>query len=154
MCLPPCQPVAVMLGFGHGAEIACLFYLFPAAALVYLCGLLYRMIPISQHVLPDGSYALWHYVCALRPAFASDFAGIGLQQMGSLPLPVNCADLFWPFLSLASVIAPFEGNLGTMDERQSCGGAGAKTVYVPTNFNLNSSTIISCCRAQKYAVMI
>jgi 4-amino-4-deoxy-L-arabinose transferase-like glycosyltransferase len=122
--------VAVILGL-HWREVPrAWFYLFVLPLLAVFAGLIYLMIPISQHVLPAGAYAPWHYL--------APFGGIALTL---LALAYNkwaprlfIALIFLAFLSLASVMAPFEGKLGRFDE-QAINAAAGKTVYVPTNFN-------------------
>ena len=121
--------VAVILGL-HWREIPrAWFYLFVLPLLAIFAGLIYLMIPISQHVLPEGSYAPWHYMVP--------FSGIALALLAlaynkwapRLFIPL----IFLAFLSLASVMSPFEGKLGHYDE-QAISAAAGKTVYVPTNF--------------------
>ncbi len=121
--------VAVMLGL-HWREIHyAWFYLFVLPLLAVLLGLVYLMIPISQHVLPAGAYALWHYLVP--------FGGIALALL-SLAYIKWASRLFIPliflaFLSLASVMAPFEGTLGRFDA-QAINAAAGEIVYIPTNF--------------------
>lgn len=121
--------VAVILGL-HWREIPrAWFYLFVLPLLAIFAGLIYLMIPISEKVLPAGAYAPWHYLVP--------FAGLALAL---LSLVYNkwaprlfIALIFLAFLSLASVMAPFEGALGRYDT-QAINAAAGKTVYVPTNF--------------------
>jgi len=87
------------------------------------------MIPISQQVLPAGSYAPWHYL--------APFGGVALALLSLLynkwAPRLFIALIFLAFLSLASVVAPFEGPLGRYDA-QTIHSASGKTVYVPSNF--------------------
>lgn len=121
--------VAVILGL-HWREIPrTWFHLFALPLLIIFAGLIYLMIPISQQVLPAGSYALWHYLVP--------FGGIALTLLAIVRnkwAPRLFIQLiFLAFLSLASVMAPFEGKLGHYDE-QAISAAAGKTVYVPSNF--------------------
>lgn len=121
--------VAVMLGL-HWREIPrAWFYLFLLPLLFIFGGLLYLMIPISQHVLPADSYALWHYVVPFG-GFALTLLALAYNKWAPR---LFIALIFLAFLSLASVMAPFEGKLGHYDE-QAINAAAGKTVYVPTNF--------------------
>ncbi|HQS59515.1 MAG: hypothetical protein B7Y56_10305 [Gallionellales bacterium 35-53-114] len=120
---------AVILGM-HWREIPRVwFYLFVLPLLAVFAGLIYLMLPIGQKVLPAGAYAPWHYLVP--------FSGLALAI---LSLAYNkwaprllMALIFLAFLSLASVMAPFEGTLGRYDA-QAISSAAGKTVYVPTNF--------------------
>ena len=121
--------VAVILGL-HWREIPrTWFYLFVLPLLAIFAGLIYLMIPISQNVLPAGSYALWHYLVP--------FGGLALVILSLLynkwAPRLFIALIFLAFLSLASVMAPFESALGRYDALAISAVAG-KTVYVPSNF--------------------
>lgn len=121
--------MAVILGL-HWREIPrAWFYLFVLPLLAIFAGLIYLMIPISQQVLPAGSYAPWHYL--------APFGGIALALLSLLynkwAPRLFIALIFLAFLSLASVVAPFEGPLGRFDA-QAISSAAGKTVYVPSNF--------------------
>ena len=121
--------VAVILGL-HWREIPrTWFYLFVLPLLAIFAGLIYLMIPISQNVLPAGSYALWHYLVP--------FGGLALVILSLLynkwAPRLFIALIFLAFLSLASVMAPFESALGRYDA-QAINSAAGKTVYVPSNF--------------------
>jgi 4-amino-4-deoxy-L-arabinose transferase-like glycosyltransferase len=121
--------IAVILGL-HWREIPrAWFYVFVLPLLTIMAGLVYLMIPISQQVLPANSYTPWHYL--------APFGGIVLAL---LSLVYNkwaprlfIALIFFAFLSLASVVSPFEGPLGRFDA-QTVNAVTGKTVYVPSNF--------------------
>jgi 4-amino-4-deoxy-L-arabinose transferase-like glycosyltransferase len=121
--------VAVILGM-HWREIPqAWFYIFVLPLLAIFIGMAYLMIPISQQVLPVGAYATWHYLVP--------FSGIGIALF-SLTYKRWAPHLFIPliflaYLSLASVMAPFESALGHYDAATIKETSG-KTVYVPTNF--------------------
>ena len=120
---------AVILGL-HWREIPRVwFYLFVLPLLAIFAGLIYLMIPIGQKVLPAGSYALWHY---LVPFSGLTLALLSLVYNKWAPR-LFIALIFLAFLSLASVMAPFESALGRYDT-QAINAAAGKTVYVPTNF--------------------
>jgi len=121
--------VAVILGL-HWREIPRYwFYLFVLPLLAVLGGLIYLMIPISRQVLPSGSYAVWHYMVP--------FGGIALALLSLIYVKwaprLFIALIFFAFLSLASVVSPFEGPLGRFDA-QTISAVAGKTVYVPSNF--------------------
>ena len=121
--------VAVILGM-HWREIPrAWFYLFTLPLLAIFGGLIYLMIPISQHVLPAGSYAIWHYI--------APFGGMALLLLALIynkwAPRLFIALIFLAFISFASVLAPFEGPLGRFGE-QAINAVSGKTVYVPSNF--------------------
>ena len=121
--------IAVILGL-HWREIPSgWFRLFVLPLLAIMLGLAYLMISIAQQVLPADSYSYWHYL--------TPFAGIALALLSlvyskwapRLLIPL----IFIAFLSLASVVSPFEGPLGRFDA-QTINAVQGKTVYVPSNF--------------------
>ena len=121
--------VAVILGL-HWREIPrAWFYLFVLPLLAIMAGMVYLMIPISQLVLPAGSYTPWHYL--------APFGGVALALVSLLynkwAPRLFIALIFLAFLSLASVVAPLEGPLGRFDA-QGINAVKGKTVYVPSNF--------------------
>ena len=121
--------VAVILGM-HWREIPrTWFYLFTLPLLAIFGGLLYLLIPISQHVLPAGAYAPWHYI--------APFGGMTLAVIAfaynKYAARLFIALIFLAFISLASILAPFEGPLGRFD-KQAVAAVSNKTVYVPSNF--------------------
>lgn len=121
--------MAVILGL-HWREISRVwFYVFVLPLLAILCGLIYLMIPISQHVLPAGSYTLWNY---LPPFTGLTFILLSLAYNKWAPR-LFIPTIFLTFLSLASLVAPFEGSLGQFDE-QTINSVNGKIVYVPSNF--------------------
>lgn len=121
--------VAVILGL-HWRDIPrTWFYLFALPLLLIFVGLIYLMIPISQHVLPAGAYAPWHYL--------APFGGLALLV---LALAYNkwaprlfIGLIFVAFIAFASVVAPLEGPLGRFDA-QAISTVSGKTVHVPSNF--------------------
>lgn len=121
--------MAVVLGL-HWREIPrAWFHLFVLPLLAIFAGLIYLMIPISQQVLPAGSYAPWHYLAPFG-GIALVFLSLAYNKWAPrLLIPL----IFIAFLSLASVVAPFEGPLGRFDA-QAIKAVTGKTVYVPSNF--------------------
>jgi len=121
--------IAVILGL-HWREIPrAWFYVFVLPLLAIMLGLIYLMIPISQQVLPAGSYTPWNYLVP--------FTGLALVLLSLIynkwAPQMFIALIFFTFLSLASVVAPFEGPLGRFDT-QTIKAVSGKTVYVPSNF--------------------
>jgi len=121
--------VAVILGLHWRNIPRAGFYLFILPLLLIFAGLIYLMIPISQHVLPAGAYAPWHYL--------APFGGLALAV---LALAYNkwsprmfIGLIFLAYLAFASVVAPLEGPLGRFDA-QAISSVAGKTVYVPSNF--------------------
>lgn len=120
---------AVILGM-HWRDIPrAWFYLFILPLLAIFIGLLYLMIPISQQVLPAGAYSAWHFLVPIGGVVLVALSLIHNQWASRLFIPV----IFLAFLSLASVMSPFEGPVGRYDE-QTIKAVAGKTVYVPTNF--------------------
>ncbi len=121
--------IAVILGL-HWREIPRVwFYLFILPLLAVLAGLVYLMIPISQQVLPAGSYSPWQYLAPCGGLALALLALLYNKWAKQLFLPL----IFLAFLSLASIMAPLEGPLGHYDA-QTISAAAGKTVYVPSNF--------------------
>ena len=121
--------VAVMLGL-HWREIPRVwFYVFLLPLLAIFAGLLYLMIPISQHVLPAGSYSPLHYLAPFGGMALILVSYTYIKWAARLFIPL----IFLAFLSLSSVVAPFEGVLGKFDT-QAMSAVTGKTVYVPSNF--------------------
>jgi 4-amino-4-deoxy-L-arabinose transferase-like glycosyltransferase len=121
--------VAVILGL-HWRDIPrTWFYLFTLPLLLIFGGLIYLLIPISQHVLPAGAYAPWHYL--------APFGGLALLLLAlaySKWAPrLFIGLIFLAFIAFASVVAPLEGPLGRFDA-QAISSVAGKTVYVPSNF--------------------
>lgn len=121
--------IAVILGL-HWREIPRgWFRLFVLPLLAIMLVLAYLMTSIGQQVLPANSYSYWHYL--------TPFAGIALALLSlvySKWAPrLFISLIFFAFLSLASVVSPFEGPLGRFDA-QAINAVQGKTVYVPSNF--------------------
>lgn len=121
--------VAVILGL-HWRDIPrAWFYVFVLPLMAVLAVLIYLMIPISQHVLPAGSYMPWHY---LAPFGGMALVLVSLFYNKWAPR-LFIAIIFISFIALASVVAPLEGALGHFD-RQAISAARGKVVYAPSNF--------------------
>lgn len=121
--------VAVILGM-HWRDIPrAWFYLSVLPLLAVFIVLVYLMIPISQQVLPADSYASWHYLVPFSGIALTLLSLVFIHWAARLFIPI----IFLAFLSLASVMSPFEGPIGRYDAEAIHAAAG-KTVYVPTNF--------------------
>ncbi len=125
--------VAVILGLHWRKIPRAWFYVFLLPLLAILSALIYLMIPISQHVLPAGSYSPWHYL--------APFGGVALiiaSVLYSKWAPrLFIAIIFVAFIAFASVISPLEGKLGQFST-ETIQAASGKTVYVPSNFRAQS----------------
>ena len=120
---------AVLLGL-HWRDIPrAWFYLFLLPLLAIFGALLYLMIPISQHVLPAGAYAPWHYLAPFGGMALSLAALLHNRWAARLFIPL----IFIAFIAFASVLAPLDGKLGHYDSN-AINSVQGKTVYVPSNF--------------------
>ena len=126
--LPTVPALAVLLGLGWQRFTNHHILIFTVPLVIMLLLLLYLMSGIDHRVLP-GVYGVYHYL----PLILALFAAILITVSCSFSTHLFHVAIFLAFISLSSLLSPFEGEHGVYSAATRRAVSG-QTVYVPSDF--------------------